>query len=125
MLGTLTLRACEAIDAIRDHCEYQKSFPAHAIPVRGKLRSRGIAQENVGPRQQIEFLGCARLHANRGPGDVALWWKHAVPRTRRSGRHAIHPGLRNRTAFAWLAMEFAGSGSKSGNTHPRHALSLG
>lgn len=101
------------------------SFPAHAILAREGVHSRGIAQENVGPGQQIEFLGCARLHANGGSGDLALWRKHAVPGTRGAGRDTIYFGLRNGFAVAGIAVEFAGSGEKSGNAHSRDALSLG
>src|SRR5579859_4141823 len=125
LLGSLTLRACEAIDATRKHCEYQLSFPKHAKLAREETYSRGIAQENVGPGQQTEFLGCARLHANGGSGDVAVWRKHAVPGTCCAGRNAIHSGLRNGVAVTGFAVEFAGCGTESRNSHSRHALSLG
>ena len=101
------------------------SFPIHAVLAREETHSRGIAQENVGPGQQTEFLGCARLHANGGSGDVAVWRKHAVPGTCCAGRNAIHSGLRNGIAVARLALEFAGGGAESGNAHFGYALSLG
>src|SRR5215470_20051543 len=125
LLGSLTLRACEAIDATCDHCEYQMSFPTHAMLAREETHSRGIAQENVGSGQQIEFLGCGRLHADGGSGDVEVWWKHAVSGTRCAGRNAIHSGLRNGIAVARLALECAGGGAKPGNAHFGDALSLG
>ncbi len=101
------------------------SFPTQAVLAREGVHSRGIAQENVGPGQQIEFLGCARLHANGGSGDVALWRKHAVSGTCGAGRDAIYFGLRNGTAVSGIAMEFAGGGKKSGDAHPGDALPLG
>lgn len=125
LLGTLTLCSCEAIDATRNHCEYQKSFPGHAMGRdKGRL-SRGVAQENVGPGQQIEFLGCARLDAYSRSGDVAIWREHAVFRTCRPGRNTIYPGLWDRFAIAGIALERATFWTKSGNPHPRNALSLG
>ena len=50
---------------------------------------------------QIELLGCARLHANRGSRDVALRRKHALSRTDRARWHAIYSRLRHRAAHAW------------------------
>src|SRR5215475_170737 len=125
LLGDLTLRTCEAIDGTCKRCEYQMSFPVHAMLAREETHSRGIAQENVGPGQQTEFLGCARLHANGGSGDVAVWRKHAMPGAGCTGWNAIHSGLRNRIAIAGHALEFAGGGAESGNAHSGDALSLG
>lgn len=125
LLGTLTLKDSEAIDAASKHCEYRISFPGHAIG-RGKGRlSRGITQENVGPGQQTKFLGCARLHANRGSGDLALWRKHALPGACGARRYAIHSGLRNGITLSRFKMERSTQRAKSRNAHSRHALSLG
>ena len=101
------------------------SFPRRAMLAREETHSRGIAQENVGPGQQTEFLGCARLHANGGSGDVAVWRKHAVFGIDSAGWNAIHSGLRNGTAFVGLALEFADGGAESRNAHFGNALPLG
>ena len=125
MLGSLTLRTCEAIDGGVNRCEYQKSFPCSRSRVGEAIRSRGIARENVGPGHKTKFLGCARFHANGGSRDVALWRQHAVFGIGGAGWDAIYFGLRNRVAFARDSVERAGGRAKSGNAHSGDALSLG
>jgi len=125
LLGSLTLRPCEAIDGSVNHCEYRMSFLSSRYCGGEAIRSRGIARENVGPSHQIEFLGCARLHANGGSRDVALWREHALSGIGGAGRNAIYFGLRDWFAIAGNAVECAVGRAKSGNAHFSDALSLG
>src|SRR5579859_1395328 len=125
LLGSLTLSTCEAIDGGGNGCEYRRSFRGSHCKDGEANHSRGVARRHVGPSKQIKFLGCARLHADGGSGNVALWRKHAVPRTGGAGRNAIYSGLRNGTAIARVAMERTGRGPKSRDAHSGDALSLG
>jgi len=125
LLGSLTLRVREAIDGGVNHCEYRMSVRGSRYTNGQASRSRGIARRQVSPGQQIKFLGCARLHADGGSGNLALWRKHPVSGAGGTGWDAIYSGLRDRVAVAWNAVERSDCGTKSRNSHSRDTLSLG
>src|SRR5882672_7321986 len=100
LLGSLTRPLREWIDAPPGGCDHEMSFPFCACWRGTSLHTGDLHSGNDGSHSKIELLGRARIHADGGPGDVALRRKHALPGTDCAGRHAIHPGLRDRAANA-------------------------
>src|SRR6266699_4056734 len=92
----------------------------------GRASSEGICVYGYASSDYAtEFLGRARIHADRGSGHVALRRQYALPGDGGTGRHAIHTGLRDRAAHAGQPLDRTKRGKKSGNTHADHSLPLG
>src|SRR5215467_3520774 len=124
LLGSLTPCLPEWIDALANGCDDETSFPLRVLV--GWSIALGIySQGYVGSDNKIEFLGRARIHADRGSCDVAIRRQHALPGAGGTGRHAIHPGLRHGTAHAGQPLERSQRCEKPGNAHPYYSLSLG
>src|SRR5882724_1276796 len=88
--------------------------------------TQGICiQSNDGSHSKIELLGRARIHADGGPGDVALRRKHALPGADCAGRHAIHLGLWDGVANAGEPLGGTKRREESRDTYFRDALPLG
>src|SRR5215472_5223873 len=87
---------------------------------------RGFAFYGYGGSDcKSEFLGRARIHADRGSGHLALRRQYALPGAGSTGRHALHTGLRDGAAHARQPLDRTKRGEKPGNTHPDHSLPLG
>src|SRR5262245_16804655 len=125
LVGSLTRRPLECIDASANGCDDEASFWLTRLDAGKSLLTGELRAGHDGPDCKIDLLGRARVYAHGGPHNVALWRKHAVPGAGSSGRHAIHPGLRNRIAHARKPLEHSEPGKPFANTHPDNSLSLG
>src|SRR5215469_7272232 len=100
LVGSLTRPALECIDALANGCDDETSFWLTRLGAGKSILTGEMRAGHDGSNCEIDLLGRARVYAYGGPDDMALWRKHSVPGTRGPGRHAIHPGLRNRTTHA-------------------------
>src|SRR3989442_1506220 len=91
----------------------------------GETGARDCVRAHDGSIRQTQLLGRARLHSDRGPGNVALRRGETTPRAGRARRHAVHPRLRHGPAHVGEPLGQPEQHAEGGDAHPRHALPLG
>src|SRR3974377_783850 len=78
LIGNMATPFPEFVDGTGPRCHHEKSSEStRRTPI--SPDSVCCADGNDESHRQAQFLGRARLHADRAPAHVALWRKHALP----------------------------------------------